>query len=147
MGIGKIFKKIGQGIGKLAKGVMKFAQSPFGKLLINVGLSFVTGGMGGLLTKGLGILSKVGGGNLLSTFGGLASKFLGPAQSFLSKSGLGAVVDFAKKATGSSDLLSMATDIFKARQKAPQTDPTTNQIVQHNLTQTFAQRQAQTIQW
>jgi hypothetical protein len=145
-GIGKVFKKVGSAIGKVAKGVVKFAKSPFGKLLLNVGLSFVTGGAGGLLTKGLGMLGKLGGGKLLGTFGGLASKFLGPAQSLLSKTGLGSVVDFAKQATKSSDLLSMAQDLFKARQKAPATDSTTNQIIQHNLSQIFAQRQAQLLQ-
>jgi hypothetical protein len=145
-GIGKVFKKIGSTIGKVAKGVVKFAQSPFGKLLINVGLTFLTGGAGGLLTKGLGMLGKLGGGNLLGTFGSVASKFLGPAQNLLSKTGLGTVLDFAKKATGSGDLLSMAQDLFKARQKNP-TDSTTNQIVSQNLEQIFAQRQAQTMQW
>ena len=145
-GIGKVFKKVGSAIGKVAKGVVKFAQSPFGKLLINVGLTFLTGGAGGLLTKGLGMLGKLGGGNLLGTFGGLASKFLGPAQNLLSKTGLGSVLDFAKQATKSSDLLSMAQDLFKARQKNP-TDSTTNQIVSQNLQQIFAQRQAQLMQW
>ncbi len=145
-GIGKVVKGIGKGLGKVAKGVTKFAKSPFGKLLLNVGLSFVTGGVGGLLTKGLGALGNLGGGKLLSTFGGFASKFLGPAESLLSKSGLGGLASFVQKAGDTGDLLGMARDLFAARQRAPRTDLTTQQILQQNLMQLFAQRQAQLLQ-
>jgi hypothetical protein len=138
--IGKVFK----GIGKIASGVIKFAQSPFGKLLINVGLTFLTGGTGGILAKGLGMLGKVGNlGKMVGSFGGFASKFLGPVQSFLSKPGLSSIAGFVKNAGSSGDLLKMATDIFTARKKQPKPDVDTEQVVQHNLTQLFAKRQAE----
>jgi hypothetical protein len=142
-GVGKVFKGIGKGLGKVATGVTKFAKSPFGKMLINVGLSFVTGGTSNLLTQGLGMLGKMGGGKLLGAFGGFASKFLGPAQSFLSKSGLGGIAHFLQGAKDPSQLLSMAKDLLSARQKAPSTDNTTQQIIQSNLLELFAHRQAQ----
>jgi hypothetical protein len=141
--IGKAVKSVGKGLEKVAEGVGKFAKSPFGKMLINVGMSFLTGGTSSLLTQGLGMLGKVGGGNLLGTFGGLASKFLGPAQSFLSGSGLGGISSFLQGANNSGQLLSMAKDLFASRQEAPATDQTTNQIIQNNLMQLFAHRQAQ----
>lgn len=145
--IGKAFKSIGKGLGSIAKGVVKFAKSPFGKLLINVGLTFLTGGAGGLLAKGLSMLGGAGKiGSLLTSFSGVASKFLGPVQSFLSKTGLSTVAGFLGKTTNSSDLLSMATDLFKARQSQPATDPTTNTVVQQNLMQLFAYQQAQQLQ-
>jgi hypothetical protein len=142
-GIGKALKSVGKGLGSAVKGVAKFAKSPFGKLLINVGLSFLTGGTSNLLTQGLGTLSKLGGGKLLSTFGAMASKFLGPAQSFLSKQGLGSIASFLQSAKEPSHLLSMAKDLLSARQKAPATDNTTQQIIQSNLLELFAHRQAQ----
>ena len=137
-------KGIVKGIGKIASGVMKFAQSPFGKLLINVGLTFLTGGTGGLLAKGLGMLGKLGNvGNLVGSFGGFASKFLGPVQSLISKSGLSGVAGFLKNTGGTSDLLKMATDILSARKSQPKPDEDTEAIAQHNLTQLFAKRQAE----
>jgi hypothetical protein len=142
--LGGVFKSVAKGLGSIAKGIVKFAQSPFGKLLINVGLSFLTGGAGGLLAKGLSMLGGAGKiGSLLSTFSGVASKFLGPVQSFLSKTGLSTIAGFLGKTTNPSDLLSMATDLFKTRQSQPATDPTTDQIVQQNLMQLFAHQQAQ----
>jgi hypothetical protein len=129
-GIGKAFKSIGKGLGKIAKGVVKFAKSPFGKLLINVGLTFLTGGTGGLIAKGLSMLGGAGKiGSLISTFSGVASKFLGPVQSFLGKTGLSTIAGFLGKTSGPGDLLSMATDIFKARQSQPAPDSTTNDII------------------
>lgn len=145
--IGKAFKKVGGALGKVAKGVVKFAKSPFGKLLLNVGLTFLTGGTGGLLAKGLSMLGGAGKiGSMLGTFSGFASKFLGPVQSFLSKSGLGSIAGFLGKAGSPTDLLSMAKDLLAARQSAPKADPTSNQIVDHNLAQLFAWRQAQLLQ-
>lgn len=139
----KIVKGIGKAVGSIAKGVVKFAKSPLGSLLINVGLSMVTGGVGGLLAKGLTMLPKLAqAGNLLGTFAGVASKFLGPVQSFMSSSGLSTIAGFLGKAGNTGDLLSMATDLFKARQQAPATDPTTNSIASTNLAQLFAQAQA-----
>lgn len=138
--LGKVFK----GIGKIASGVIKFAKSPFGKLLINVGLTFLTGGTGGLLAKGLGMLGNLGKvGQMVSSFSGFASKFLGPVQSFISKSGLSGVAGFLKNSGGTSDLLKMATDIFSARKNQPKPDVDTESVVQHNLTQLFAKRQAE----
>ena len=138
--LGGVFKKIGGALKSVAKGVMKFAQSPFGKLLLNVGLGFLTGGASSLLT---GALGKIGS-SLLGKFGGMASKFLGSATSLLSKTGLGAVADFAKSATGSGDLLSMAKGLFNARAKEPkQPDQATTQIADNNVQQLLAYQQAQ----
>lgn len=144
--LGKILKKVGSAVGGIVKGVVKFAKSPLGSLLLQVGLSVFTGGAGGLLAKGLSMLGGAGKiGGLLSTFSGVASKFLGPISSFVSKSGLGTIANFVTKATNSSDLLSMATDIFKSRQSQPATDPTTNDIVRENLMKLFAYQQAQQV--
>jgi hypothetical protein len=140
----KVFKGIGKAVGSIAKGIVKFAKSPLGSLLINVGLSMITGGVGGLLAKGLTMLPKLAqAGNLLGTFAGVASKFLGPVQSFMSSSGLSTIAGFLGKAGNTGDLLSMATDLFKARQKAPPTDPTTDAVARENLARLFAQAQAQ----
>lgn len=137
-------KKIVKGIGKVASGVIKFAKSPFGKLLINVGLTLLTGGTGGILAKGLGMLGNLGKvGQMVGSFSGFASKFLGPVQSFISKSGLSGVAGFLKNTGGTSDLLKMATDIFSARKSQPKPDVDTEAVVQHNLTQLFAKRQAE----
>jgi hypothetical protein len=141
--IGKAFKRMGRGLGRAAKGAAKFAQSPVSKLLVNVGASFVTGGMGGLLSKGLGLLGQLGGGKLATVFSGFATRFLGSAQSFISKSGLGGIAQFLRGTGSSKDMLSMAKDIFLVRQSAPQTDAGTRQIIQHNLLHLFAHRQAQ----
>jgi hypothetical protein len=143
-GIGKAFKSIGKAVGTIAKGVVKFAKSPLGKLMINVGLTFLTGGTGGLLAKGLSMLGGAGKlGSLLGTFSGVASKFLGPVQSLLSKTGLGTIAGFLGKAGGPGDLLSMAKDLFSARQAQPATDPTTDSAAKENLMRMFAQQQAQ----
>ena len=141
--LGKIVKGIGKAVGGIVKGVVKFAKSPLGSLLIQVGLTALTGGTGGLLAKGLSLLGGAGKmGGLLSTFGGLASKFLGPVSSFVSNSGLGTIANFLGKAGNSSDLLSMASSLFSSRQSQPATDPTTNSIITQNLMQLFAQQQA-----
>ncbi|MBL9036967.1 MAG: hypothetical protein JNG84_00500 [Archangium sp.] len=143
-GIGKAFKAIGKGIGTVVKGVVKFAKSPIGKILIGVGLSLVTGGVGGIIAKGAAMVMKLGKvGKLVSTFAGFANKFLGPVQSFVSKSGVGFLGNFVKQAGSTNNLLKMATSLFSARAAQPATDPTTNQVVSHNLLQIFAQRQAE----
>ena len=135
--LGKVFKKIGGALKSVASGVMKFASSPLGKMLLNVGLGMLTGGASSLLT---GALGKIGG----QLFSGVASKFLGSATSLLSKTGLGTVVDFAKKATGSGDLLGMAQSLFKARSEQPkQPDPVTTSIADQNVQQLLAYQQAQ----
>jgi hypothetical protein len=139
----KIAKSIGHGLSNIAKGVAKFAGSPFGKLLINVGLSVLTGGASSFLTGGLSMLGSLGSaGSLLSTFSGVASNFLGSASSLLSGSGLSTIAGFISKASDSSDLLSMAKSLFTARQQQP-TDTSTNAAVSENLGQLFASQQAQ----
>jgi hypothetical protein len=121
----------------------KFSQSPFGKLLVNMELSSVTGGTSGLLSKGLDILGSQGGGKLLGAFKGFASRFLGPVESFLSQAGLWGIAGFVKSASNPAQLLSMARVLFGARQKAPTLDDSTRHLIQHNLMQLFAHRHAQ----
>lgn len=152
--LGKIVKGIGKAVGGIAKGIAKFAQSPFGKLLMNVGLSMVTGGVGGLLGKGLSMLGGAGGilgkagslfggsGGLGGLFGGFAKNFLGKATDLLSKSGLGGLAGFVNKAANSGDLLSIAKDLLAARKQAPQADATTEQIANQNIMMMLAHRQA-----
>jgi hypothetical protein len=141
--LGGVFKSIG----KVASGIVKFAKSPFGQLLINVGLSLVTGGAGGLLAKGLGMLGNMGKlGSMVSSFGGFASKFLGPVESFISKSGLGGIAGFLQNSGSTGDLLKMAGDIFTSRKDQPETDTDTQQVVQQNLMQLFAKRHAEMLQ-
>lgn len=150
--LGKIMKGIGNAVSGIAKGIVKFAKSPLGQLAINIGLSLVTGGVGGLLSKGLGMLGGGGLGGLLSggglgqVFSGFASKFLGSAGSLLSGGGLSSVWNFAKQAMGSGDLLSMVKSLATARQNGPQADATTNQMVDQNLLQLMAYRHAQLLQ-
>lgn len=146
--IGNVFKSVGNAVSSVAKGVVQFAKSPLGSMLMNVGLSMVTGGMSGLLTKGLSMLGSFGSsiGSLASTFSGFASRFLGPVQSFVSSSGLGSIAGFLGKATKTDDLLSIAGSILDARKRAEQAQPvdeTTNEVVDANLSQLFANAQAQ----
>ncbi|MBX5484590.1 MAG: hypothetical protein IRZ16_22430 [Myxococcaceae bacterium] len=142
-GIGKAFKKIGSFVGKVASGVVKFAKSPLGQLLIGVGLSALTGGTGGILMKALGGVSKLG--NLGSIFSGFASRFLGPATNLLSKAGLQGLVGFAQKALNTGDLLSMVTSLMDARKANPQPDidPSAQDIANYNLQLMMAWMQAQ----
>ncbi len=143
--LGKIVKSIGHAVGNIAKGVVKFAKSPLGQVLMNVGLTMLTGGTGGLLAKGLSMLGGLGsGGSLLGTFAGFASKFLGPVSSLVSGSGLSSIAGFLGKMGNTSDLLSMAQSLFSARSQQPQQpDSTTQDILNTNLQQLFAWRQAQ----
>ena len=145
--IGKAFKSVGKAVGKIAKGVVKFAKSPLGKLAINVGLSLITGGTGGLLLKGASLLGKLGNaGKLLSTFGGFASKFLGPAANLLSKTGISALQGFLGKAGNTTELLNMVKNLITSRQQAPATDSTTNAMANQNVSQVAAQTQAKDLQ-
>jgi hypothetical protein len=155
-------KGIGKAIGGIVKGVAKFAQSPFGKLLINVGLTALTGGAGGILSGALGALGKGalggilggagkgilggllgggGAGGLLGSFGGFAQQFLGGAGGLLSKGGLSGLAGFLGQAGGTGDLLKMAGDIFGAN-KNQQTDAGTGDIIKNNLLQLFAGKHA-----
>jgi len=154
-GITKAFSSVTDGLGGLVKGIGDFAKSPFGKMLINVGLSFLTGGTGGILSTALGALGgggglggllggAAGGGGLSNIFQGFAEKFLGGATDLLSKDGLSSVAGFLSKAGGSGDLLSMAKSLLDAGQDA-QTDQGTGDIVQNNLVQLFAKKAAELV--
>jgi hypothetical protein len=154
-------KSIGKAFGGIVKGIGKFASSPFGKLLINVGLTALTGGAGGILSGALGALGKGalggilggagkgilggllggGGGGILGSFGGLAQQFLGGAGGLLSKGGLSGLAGMLGQAGGTGDLLKMATDIFSAN-KNQQTDAGTGDIIKNNLLQLFAGKHA-----
>ena len=142
-GIGKVFKKIGSVVGKVASGVIKFAQSPLGKMLIGVGLSMVTGGAGGILAKVIGGASKLG--NLGSVVSGMASRFLGPATNLLSNSGLSGLAGLAQRATSSGDLLGMVTNLMGARREnpQPQIDRSAQDMANFNIQQMMAYQQAQ----
>lgn len=145
--IGKVFKGIAKGIGGIAKGVIKFAKSPLGKLVMNVGLSLVTGGVGGIAAKLLsGPLSKIAGGALSKVIGGVASKFLGNAGSLMSGNGLGALSGLVSKVGNMGDLLGVAKSLMSARQQQPPTDPTTDQMANLNVAQLLAWRQAMLMQ-
>jgi hypothetical protein len=142
--IGKVFKGIAKGLGGIAKGILKFAKSPLGKLVMQVGLSLVTGGVGGIAAKLLsGPLMKIAGPLLSKVAGPLAQKFLGSAGSLLSGNGLGALSGLVSKAGNVGDLLGVAQNLMSARQTAPQTDPTTNQMANLNIAQLLAYQQAQ----
>lgn len=123
-------------------GAARFVGSPFGRLLVSVSLSSVSGGPSGRLNQGLGRLSKLGGGKLLGAFKGFASRFLGPVQSFLSKPGLWGIAGFLQSARNPEHLLSMARILFAARQRSATPDDSTRQLIQHNLMQLFAHRHA-----
>lgn len=142
-GIGKAFKKIGSFVGKVASGVIKFAQSPLGKLLIGVGLSALTGGTGGILAKVIGGASKLG--NLGSLVSGFAAKFLGPATNLLSNSGLSGLAGLAQRALSSNDLLGMVTSLMDARRQNPQpeVDASAQNMANFNIQQMMAYQQAQ----
>ncbi|HVG57941.1 MAG TPA: hypothetical protein VNA24_05260 [Hyalangium sp.] len=123
----------------------RISKSPFSKLLVNVGLSAVTGGANGLLSQGLGTLRKQGGGALLRTFKSFSSQFLTPVQGMLSSPGLWGIASFLGCTSNSNQLLSMARVLFSIRQKAPPPDEGTAFVVQHNLLQLFAHHQAQLV--
>lgn len=140
--IGKVFKGIGKAIGGIAKGVVKFAKSPLGKMLIGVGLTALTGG------AGAGIFAKVLAGSKLgslgSMFSGFAGKFLGPVTNLLSKAGLSGLGSFVKQAVSSGDLLNMVKNIMTSRANAgQQVDPVTTQAADFNVAQLMAWMQAQ----
>lgn len=123
-------------------GAAKFVGSPFGRLLVSVSLSSVSGGPTSRLNQGLGRLSKLGGGKLIGAFKGFASRFLGPVQSFLSKPGLWGIAGFLQSARNPEHLLSMARILFATRQRSATPDDSTRQLIQHNLMQLFAHRHA-----
>jgi hypothetical protein len=141
--LGKIVGGIAKGIGSVVKGVVKFAKSPLGKLVMQVGLSLVTGGVGGIAAKLLsGPLMKIAGPLLGKVAGPLAEKFLGSAGSLLSGNGIGALTGLASKAGNVGDLLGIAKSLMSGRQQAPQVDPTTNEMANQNAAQILAWRQA-----
>lgn len=144
-GIGKVFKKVTSFVGKAISGVMKFAQSPLGQLLIGVGLTALTGGAGAPLLGNLLAGSKFA--NMASMFGSFASKFLGPVTNLLSNSGLQGLLPFVQKALGSGDLLNIAQQLLQARQNTqqPNVDPSAHDIANWNVLQMLAFRHAQQI--
>jgi hypothetical protein len=152
--LSSITKGIGNFVSKAVSAVGKFAGSPIGKLLINVGLTVCTGGVGGLLgglgssllggaggslLSGLGggLLSSLGGGQLQGLIGGLAQQFLPQAASLLSGSGAGIVGNLFKGLTGgdTGGILNMvkglAGSIFSGSQA-------TQDVAQHNITEIAA---------
>ena len=126
--------------------VARFTKSRFSKLLVNVGLSTVTGGANGLLSRGLGTLRKQGGGTLLGAFKSFALRFLAPVQGILSSPGLWGIAGFLGSAANSAQLLSMARVLFSIRQKVPPPDEGTSHVIQHNLMQLFAHHHAQQVE-
>lgn len=82
---------------------------------------------------------------LTSVFSGFAAVFLGGAQSFLSRAGLSGIANFLRCAGSTGELVSMSKDIFLARQREPLADAGTRQLIQQNLVQLFAKRQAQLV--
>ncbi len=178
--LGKVFKGIGHAIssvasgighavGSIAKGVGKFLQSPIGKLVMNVGLGFLTGGassifsgilgggLGNLLGGGLanllsggvgnllqgGLGNLLGGGGLSNLFSGFASNFLSNPSSLLSGSGLSSLLGFGQNAQGSGGLLDMVGSLFKAQQSSPPQTDGSQEGAQINLQQMVAYLQAQ----
>ncbi len=178
--LGKVFKGIGHAIGKvasfaghaigsIAKGVGKFLQSPIGKLVMQVGLGFLTGGassifsgvlgggLGNLLGGGLsnvlsggvgsllkgGLSNLLGGGGLGNLVSGFASKFLSNPSSLLSGSGLSSVLGFLGNSGNSGGLLNMVGSIFGAQKSAPPSTDGSAQGAQINMQQLVAYIQAQ----
>ena len=142
--IGGVFKGIGKAVGGIAKGVLKFAKSPLGKLVMKVGLGLVTGGVGGIAAKLLsGPLAKIGGSLLGKVAGPLVQKFLGSAGSLLSGSGQGLLSSLMSKAGNVGDILGVVKNLMGARQQASQTDSTTNEMANLNVAQLAAYQQAQ----
>jgi len=150
--IGSALKKIG---GKVLEGVSKFAGSKIGKIL-TTGLSLFTGGAGGLIGKGLSMLSKSGiGSKLMDVFKGVAGNFLKNPSDMLSGSGLGTAGNFLQQMVGGGQQngSSSILDTFKTMignwlnpQQGQQTqaaqDPQTFQAAQQNAQQMAAYYQA-----
>jgi len=151
-GIVKGLKKIG---GAVLKGVAAVAKSPFGQILMQVGLNAILPGVGGLVGKAItsiggkllgGLASTAVGKAITSaaskfatdTIGGFAQKFLNKATDFLSKAGTGAVQGFVSNAGNTADLASMAKELDKARQA--KADLATEQVANLNLQELFAKQ-------
>lgn len=133
------------GIVKSVKSIVsKVTSSPIFKGIVNLGMSYMTGGFSGLLKTGLDMFSKTKfGSNLMSSFGGFAQKFLGTASSLFSGGGLGAISEFAKKATGTGDLLSMAQNIAKTSQgDLSKLASGLQDVAKNNISQIFAKQAA-----
>lgn len=112
--IKKMIGGIGKALGKVTSFVKKVWNNPLFKLALNVGMMFIPGGA---IVKGLGMLGKLGSlGQTLTSFAGFAQKFMGPLQSMMQSGPLKMLSGFLGQAGNSSNLLSMATDLFSARQ-------------------------------
>lgn len=139
--IGKIFKSV-------ARSVVKFAKSPIGQMLLGVGLTACTGGVGGILAGlgsrflvgaggrllsglGGGLLRSLGGGQLQGLIGGLAQKFLPQAVDLLSGRGAGVMGNLFKGLNGGDSgaildvVKGFAGSIFRG-------SPETQEVAQHN---------------
>jgi hypothetical protein len=143
-----LFSSIGKIVKNVVGSVVKFAQSPIGQMLLGVGLTVCTGGVGGILgglgsrflagaggplLSGLGdgLLRSLGGGQIQSLVGGLAQKFLPQAVDLLSGSGAGIMGNLFKGLTSGDsgailDLVKgFAGSIFSG-------SPETQEVAQHN---------------
>jgi hypothetical protein len=115
--------------------------------VMQVGLGMLTGGVGGIAAKLLsGPLGKIGSSLLGKVAGPLVNKFLGSAGSLLSGNGVNLLQSLVSKAGNAGDLLGLAKNLMSARQSAPQTDPTTNEMANLNIAQLLAFQQAQQYQ-
>jgi hypothetical protein len=145
--IGGLLKGIGNVVGKVAKGIQKFASSPLGNLVMKQGLSFIKQNSGGISKKvldTLGKLKKKGGfGKLLKALESFAKKHLGKAIEKLSTKGLTVLEGLTKQASTSGDLRAVVQQLNLARAQAPAMDPTTEQMARENVLQLIAHRHAE----
>lgn len=135
---------MGGALKSIKKVVSKVTNSAVFKGIVKLGVSYMKGGFTGLLKTGLDMFSKTKfGSKLMSSFGGFAQKFLGTASSLFSGGGLGAISEFAKKATGTGDLLSMAKNIAKQSQgDLSKLASGLQDIAKNNISQIFAKQAA-----
>lgn len=146
--MGSVVKGIGKAIGGVVKGVAKFASSPIGKTLLSVGAGLLTGGVGGIIGKGLSLLSKSGiGSKVMDVFKGVAGNFLNKASDMVSGSGIGTVGSFLQNLVGGGGGSGGILDTFKNlignwAQPTNQAEQATQQAAQENTQQLAAYYQA-----
>ncbi len=134
---------MGKVIGKVAGFVGKVIQNP----IFQIGLSAVTGGMGGLLTKGISALAS---GSLGSVFSNVAKNFLPQIGSFLGGGANGILGNFLNGAAnqgsgGIADIFSRLVQGF-TQQPQQQLDQQSQQTAQQNIQQQAAYWLAQALQ-
>ena len=136
---------IGKALGKIGSFVGKVVQSP----IFQIGLSALTGGMGGLLTKGISALAS---GGIGSIFSKVASSVLPQVGSMLSGSGNNILGSFLGAVTGQGGSSGGIADIFKslvdgfASQPQQQLDQQSQQAAGQNIQQQAAYAMAQLLQ-